>query len=191
MNLPLTDAGNANRLHSLLGDDWKIFPRKCKRPPTPFTKKATCCSSGWMNGRNPAWAFWNSTGPWKILTNGWPRAATVFTSAKVFPKPCWPTGKWKHGGKPATVLQGCAWSRHKWWLYKNDYTPQWQWLTNFFQFIIAQFFLRRRFIPALPALSCTFYKKSTGCKTQCSCGVRRIACTSCTFFPVFFYKWPC
>ena len=27
MNLPLTDAGNANRLHSLLGDDWKFVPQ--------------------------------------------------------------------------------------------------------------------------------------------------------------------
>lgn len=27
MNLPLTDAGNANRLHFLLGDDWKFVPQ--------------------------------------------------------------------------------------------------------------------------------------------------------------------
>ena len=27
MNLPLTDAGNANSLHSLLGDDWKFVPQ--------------------------------------------------------------------------------------------------------------------------------------------------------------------
>ena len=55
----------------------------------------------------------------------------------------------------------------------------------------TKIFRHRRVTSVLPALSCTSYKKSTGCKTQCSCGVRHTACTSCTFFPVFFYKWPC
>ena len=52
MNLPLTDAGNANRLHSLLGDDWKFVPQLSR------------------------WLHWNGQ-RWQEETNGSIRVAAM------------------------------------------------------------------------------------------------------------------
>ena len=52
MNLPLTDAGNANRLHSLLGDDWKFVPQLSR------------------------WIHWNGQ-RWQEETNGSIRVAAM------------------------------------------------------------------------------------------------------------------